>query len=93
MEIYEICKNNREQLGLTILEFCKSINIDVEVYKKFEKGEYIFSKDIMKIILSILYVDYSEFKNEDIYDEIDDEEIRDITKISLKVIEECEKGE
>jgi len=86
MEIYEICKENREKLGLTIDEFSHSINIDSKCYEKFEKGEYVFSKDIMKVIFSCLYVEKEDFE---ILDFTNDE----ITNISLKVIRECEKGE
>lgn len=85
MQIYEICKENRLMLGLTIEEFAESIDIDCNLYEQFEHGKYLFSNDIMKIIVKCLYVDKEDLNKELIED--------DITRISMKVIEECEKSE
>ena len=85
MQIYEICKENRLILGLTIEEFAESIGVDCNLYKKFENGKYLFSNDIMKIIVKCLYVDKEDLDKDFIED--------DITRISMKVIEECEKSE
>lgn len=85
MEIYELCKENREKLDLTIEEFSKSIGIDYVCYREFEKGNYLFSKEEMKLILTSLYISKGDLVNE--FDE------DYITNISLKVIDECEKGE
>lgn len=85
MQIYEICKENRIMLGLTIKEFAESIDIDCDLYERFEKGDYLFSNEIMKIIIKCLYVEKEDLNKEYIED--------DITRISMKVIEECEKSE
>ena len=84
MQIYEICKDNRIMLSLTLKEFADSVGVDVELYKAFEDGEYIFSKEIMKRIIKSLYVEKEDF---------DSYEADLITRTSLRVIEECEKGE
>lgn len=86
MNIGKQCKVNREQLGLTVEEFSHSINIDSKLYEKFENGKYIFPNDIMKIIFKTLYIE-----KEDVFEL--EREYDDITKISLKVIKECEAGE
>lgn len=85
MQIYEICRENREMLGLTIEEFASSINIDCKLYSDFEEGKYLFPNDVMKIIVKCLYVDREDLNREYIED--------DITRISMRVIEECEKSE
>lgn len=85
MLINEICREHREMLGLTLTEFSRSVNVDVSLYEQFEKGKYMFSNDIMKLIVKSLYVEKEDLMEDDIDDEI--------TRISLKVIEECEKGE
>lgn len=85
MQIHEVCKENRKMLELTIEEFAESIDVDPKLYKKFEDGEFLFSNDIMKRIVSSLYID-----KEDLYKEFIED---DITRISMKVIEECEKSE
>ena len=85
MQIHVVCKENRKMLELTIEEFAESIDVDPKLYKKFEDGEFLFSNDIMKRIVSSLYID-----KEDLYKEFIED---DITRISMKVIEECEKSE
>ena len=77
-------------LGLTINEFAMSMGIDWELYAKFEVGEYEFSNDITKEILSNLYIEKEDLGRVS----LDSENIEEyITNISMKVIEECEKGE
>ena len=85
MQIHEICKENRKMLGLTIKEFAESINVDCKLYDDFESGKYLFSNDVMKIIIKCLYIDREDLDREYIDD--------DITRVSMRVIEECEKSE
>lgn len=85
MQIHEICKENRKMLELTIKEFAESIDVDPKLYEKFEDGQFLFSNDIMRRIVSSLYVDKEDL-NEEFFED-------DITRISMKVIKECEKSE
>ena len=83
MKINEICKKNREILGLTVNEFAMSMNLDANLYNKFEKGKYLFSKEILKEILCNLYVEKEDLLEVDIDD--------DILNISMKAINICEE--
>lgn len=85
MQVHELCKENRKMLGLTTREFAESIDVDFRLYEKFENGDFLFSNDIMKRIVTGLYIDKEDLNKEFIED--------DITRISMKVIEECEKSE
>ena len=87
MKINDVCKYNRELLGLTIEEFAMSININVKEYEDFENGIFLFDKEILKRIVSSLYIE----KEDLIVDNNKDKDF--FTSISLNVIEECEKGE
>jgi hypothetical protein len=61
MQIYEICKENRRMLELTIEEFAESIDVDPKLYKKFEDGEFLFSNDIINFNNFLLIVFINSF--------------------------------
>lgn len=86
MTIYDLCKSNRKKLDLSIEEFCECVDLNANEYKLFEEGKFIFDNDKLKRIIKSLYIEREDLLS-------NKENIDSITSISLKVIEELEKGE
>ena len=91
-EFINLCINNRKVLGLTSSDVSEILDVDINDYKEFEKGNYVFNELILKKIIKLYCIGKNDIKDySHLYDLSDvDDEILDISK---DIINSIEKGD